>query len=674
MYLRGARTPTKLIHVVTGGGATMPPRHAIPMRPSGVSSRRDAGQGKYANTAGQDGSAHHPWRSSLDLVWSYSRSQAYFGDNLMSSPSFVERHWGEDSQADTESDIMAGSDSCHTSTHHPEDHEPSLEPTALSDEESLHEARVRDRGPASVESRNYYSMLDRDMDTTLHHSRRPSSRSKTPLRASPFAHSDSDYDEGVSDVTPECMAADYQQGEHPDLGRTLSQGTSSAAHKVNPHAPLRAWAPYLHDPYHVDERSHLLCVTGGSEYQQELITSTGPKSTFWQSWFNAVNALIGVGILSMPFVFAQCGWLGGCVLLVLCALLTNWSGKLLTQIMVRDPSLQTYADIGTYAFGPGARVWVGLLLSLEMFLVAVALIILFSDSMAALVFGQGQEPSPSWLLLFKVLGFAVSVPTLFLPLSFLSPVSLMGLVSIVVLSVVLAIDGLIKSSAPGSLWDPSPTTWAPQWSGLGLGFGLLMSGFSAHPIIPSLYRDMQQPALFGQMIDLAYLTAVGLYMAVATMGYLMFGSLVSDEVSKDLARTPHMPVVLTCICVGLLTFNPVTKFALALRPIQALFESALLKHDDPRPAVSQGKRHLLSFALSGAVLLTAITFPNIVRVMGFLGAFLACSTCIFGPCLAGMVIFRKERTWPRLLLDVVILGVSLLLCLHGTLASLRYTS
>ena len=415
-------------------------------------------------------------------------------------------------------------------------------------------------------------------------------------------------------------------------------------------------------------------MTGGSEYQQELIISTEPKSTFWQSWFNAVNALIGVGILSMPFVFAQCGWLGGFALLVLCALLTNWSGKLLTQIMDRDPNLQTYADIGTYAFGPGARVWVGLLLSLEMFMVAVALVILFSDSMAALVFGQGQEPSPSWLLLFKVLGFGVSVPTLFLPLSFLSPVSLMGLISIVVLSVVLAIDGLIKSSAPGSLWDPSPTTWAPQWSGFGLGFGLLMSGFSAHPIIPSLYRDMQQPALFGHMIDLAYLTAVGLYMAVASMGYLMFGSLVSDEVSKDLARTPHMPVVLTCVCVGLLTFNPVTKFALALRPIQALFESALLKHDDPRPAVSQGKRHLLSLALSGAVLLTAITFPNIVRVMGFLGAFLACSTCIFGPCLAGMVIFRKERTRIRHLLDVLILGVSFLLCIHGTLASLRYTS
>ena len=45
MYLRGARTPNKLIHVVTGGGVTMPPRHAIPMRPSGVSSRRDAVQG-----------------------------------------------------------------------------------------------------------------------------------------------------------------------------------------------------------------------------------------------------------------------------------------------------------------------------------------------------------------------------------------------------------------------------------------------------------------------------------------------------------------------------------------------------------------------------------------------------------------------------------------------------
>lgn len=653
----------------------MPPRHAIPMRPSGLHSRRDAGHGRSANAAGPDANAHHPWRSSLDLVWSYSRSQAYFGDNLMSSPSFVERHWGDDSQADTESDIMGGSDSCHTSTYNPEDSEPSLEPTALSDEDSLHEARVRDRGPAPVESKKYYSTMDHDVGATFHHSHRTSSASRTPLHASPFTHSEGDFDEGVSDVTPECISTDRQPGERQERARTLSRGTSlSSTYKVNPHAPLRACAPYLHDPYHVDERSHLLCVTGGSEYQQALFTPTEPKSTFWQSWFNAVNALIGVGILSMPFVFAQCGWLGGCALLMLCALLTNWSGKLLTQIMVRDPKLQTYADIGTYAFGPWARVWVGLLLSLEMFMVAVALVILFSDSMAALVFGQGHEPNPTWLLLFKVLGFAVSVPTLFMPLSFLSPVSLMGLISILVLSVVLAIDGLIKGSAPGSLWDPSPTIWAPQWSGFGLGFGLLMSGFSAHPIIPSLYRDMQQPALFGHMIDLAYITAVGLYMAVASMGYLMFGSLVSDEVSKDLARTPHMPVVLTCLCVGLLTFNPVTKFALALRPIQALFESALSKHDDPSPAVSQSKRHLLSLALSGAVLLTAITFPNIVRVMGFLGAFLACSTCIFGPYLAGMTIFWKERTWCRHLLDFLILGVSILLCIHGTLASLRYTS
>ena len=33
------------------------------------------------------------WRSSLDLVWSYSRSQAFYGNNIATSPSFVERRW-----------------------------------------------------------------------------------------------------------------------------------------------------------------------------------------------------------------------------------------------------------------------------------------------------------------------------------------------------------------------------------------------------------------------------------------------------------------------------------------------------------------------------------------------------------------------------------------------------
>ena len=56
------------------------------------------------------------WRSSLDLVWSYSRSQAFYGNNIATSPSFVERRWAgqdleeRDSIFEDEQEYVSGQD------------------------------------------------------------------------------------------------------------------------------------------------------------------------------------------------------------------------------------------------------------------------------------------------------------------------------------------------------------------------------------------------------------------------------------------------------------------------------------------------------------------------------------------------------------------------------------
>lgn len=79
-------------------------------------------------------------------------------------------------------------------------------------------------------------------------------------------------------------------------------------------------------------------------------------------------------------------------------------------------------------------------------------------------------------------------PTTFIPLRFLSITSLLGIVSSVSLIFVLIADGTIKTTSPGSLWVVMPTSLSPHWERLPLCFGLYMSGFSGHAIIPSIYR------------------------------------------------------------------------------------------------------------------------------------------------------------------------------------------
>ena len=69
------------------------------------------------------------------------------------------------------------------------------------------------------------------------------------------------------------------------------------------------------------------------------------------------------------------------------------------------------------------------------------------------------------------------IPTVFLPLPFLSYASLLGIVSTISLIGVVIIDGLSKFEAPGSLWSPATTSFRfCNLEKLGLAFGLFMAG------------------------------------------------------------------------------------------------------------------------------------------------------------------------------------------------------
>jgi hypothetical protein len=68
-------------------------------------------------------------------------------------------------------------------------------------------------------------------------------------------------------------------------------------------------------------------------------------------------------------------------------------------------------------------------------------------------------------------------PAVFLPLSFLSYASLVGIVSTVFLAAVIFVDGFSKFDAPGSLWSPAETSLGiSNMHELGLAFGLFMAG------------------------------------------------------------------------------------------------------------------------------------------------------------------------------------------------------
>lgn len=719
----------------------MPSRNAIPVRRRADASRQEIGR---------DAAAQHQWRSSLyvyiwdrhvltscsDLIWSYSRSQAYFGDNITTSPSFVDRRWcGTDEEGnipDSDADLEHDSD-----VTRPSDAETSADDTG---DVEAPEGLGADRSTARVRDRGMLNSVPQDM---YYHSFEPVSSGIRPH---------ADYDEEMSDDTLDESARSRSRSPkslgtaEPRRSRLRLTGVhdrdrdpsrpprDSAAYRTRSssraryHRQLRAAAPGLRDPYDIDESpprsparpvhrpqadERTPLVPAEHVHRIDSGMSDAPShghgySTFSQTWFNTVNALMGVGVLSLPLAFAYAGWIGAPLLFLLCGALTNYSGKLLARIMAREPQLHTYADIGSYAFGTSARVFVGTIFSMEMLTVSVALIILIGDSLTALMYGEGLAEHKNVVLLFKIVGFAVTLPTMFLPLGLLSPISLVGITSIVMLFCVILLDGLLKREAPGSLYHPLGTQLSPDWRRVAMSFGLVMSGFSAHPVIPSLYRDMKRPAHFGRMLDLAYVATGTVYLVIGMVGYLMFGRGVSDEVTRDLARTPGFPRTLTTLCVLLMAINPMTKFALAIRPVHTMVEKYLgvMKTPDGHPPDrnaapaapktthlpsthhhspshednTRSQRHA-TYTRTGvrvglAVLVTfvACAVPKLETVMGFLGAFLAFTTCILGPILAHLKTCHSQMSWFHIVRDLSVLSVTTVLAIFGTIWAFLPTS
>ena len=145
------------------------------------------------------------------------------------------------------------------------------------------------------------------------------------------------------------------------------------------------------------------------------------QSTLPQTVFNSVNVLIGVGLLSLPLGLKYSGWLIGMIFLLLAAVTTRYTASVLAKCLDVNTSLIGFADIAYQAFGERARVATAFLFTVELVATCVALVVLFADSLDALIPGWG-------LIEWKILCGLILIPLNFVPLHYLSVTSVLGII------------------------------------------------------------------------------------------------------------------------------------------------------------------------------------------------------------------------------------------------------
>ncbi|PON58312.1 Amino acid transporter [Parasponia andersonii] len=377
-----------------------------------------------------------------------------------------------------------------------------------------------------------------------------------------------------------------------------------------------------------------------SQNQTPQTIEPAKGTTILKTCFNGINALSGVGILSIPYALSQGGWLS-LILLFSVAILCWYTGLLLKRCMDSNPHIKTYPDIGEAAFGPKGRALISLFMYLELYLVAVEFLILEGDNLHKLFHNtrfkigglriRGQKG-------FMMLSALVILPTTWLrSLGMLAYVSAGGvLASAILVGCVFwagAVDG-VGFHEEGELLN---------FGGLPTTISLFVFCYGGHAVFPTLCNSMKDRSQFSKVLIVCFVISTISYGSMAILGYLMFGDYLEFPVTLNLPIRKISSQIAICTTV----INPLTKYAVIISPIAAAIEDKYSIQNNR--AISFIIRTLIVLS----TLIVALLVPFFGYVMAFIGAFLSVTVSMLLPCLFYLKINKVAR---RFGLELVMIG------------------
>lgn len=393
--------------------------------------------------------------------------------------------------------------------------------------------------------------------------------------------------------------------------------------------------------------------------RDQIVEDSGAHATFARTCFNGLNALSGVGILSIPYALSEGGWLS-LALLLLVAIMFYYTGLLLKRCMAADPRIRSYSDIGEFAFGCKGRVLVSFFLYLELYLVSVGFLILEGDNLDKLFpdikFQLGTMSIPRKQC-FVLLASLVILPTTWLrSLNVLAYVSVGGVLASVIVtgSVVWAaiIDG-VGFHKRGKLLN---------LRGLPTALGLYAFSYCGHAVFPTVYTSMKNKATFSKVLLLCFVLCTLNNVSMAIFGYLMYGEDLKSQVTLNLPAGK----LSTKIALHTTLINPITKYALTLTPVATAIEEQMLSHNKRYTSL------LIRTILVFSTVVIASVIPFFGDLMALSGSLLGMSVCVLLPCICYIKIFQASRCGRVELVPLIgILLTGSFIAIVGTYSSLR---
>ncbi|GAB2297057.1 hypothetical protein Dimus_031160 [Dionaea muscipula] len=346
---------------------------------------------------------------------------------------------------------------------------------------------------------------------------------------------------------------------------------------------------------------------------------------WWYSTFHAVTAMVGAGVLSLPYAMAFLGWGPGTMVLLIswCITLnTTWQMIQLHEC-VPGTRFDRYYDLGQYAFGPKLRPWVVLP---QQLIVQVGCNIVYMVTggkclkkfMEIICTNCTKLRQSYWIIIYGSTHFFLSQLPNF---NSVAGVSLVAAVMSLSYSTIAWVGCLARGQVENVNYGYKKTGLLDYMFRVCNALGQITFAFAGHAVvleiqatIPSSPQKPSKIPMWQGALGAYFINAI-CYFPVALIGYWAFGQDVADNVLVALQR----PGWLIASANLMVVIHVIGSYQVHAMPVFDLLEKLMAKNLNVPPGV--GLRLFTRSTYVAFTLFLGLTFPFFGDLLGFFGGF-----------------------------------------------------
>jgi len=383
------------------------------------------------------------------------------------------------------------------------------------------------------------------------------------------------------------------------------------------------------------------------EVSQDEITKKGDqnKATTIGAYFTFVNGFIGGGLLGLPYGFRMGGLIAGAIGLVVLALISNFTVRLLAYCKTNYKDgkvIGSYADIGRVCFGRVGVIMVNSSIIMSQMGYCCVYLVFIGKNLSSLTF------LPSNIHTFEVILVILPIVTLLVwlrDMKYLSPTSIVANVAVVLAVIAVIIYGFQNCGiAPIKTYEPFL-----RISTFSIFYGIVAFAYTIHGLALDIHSSMRNPGRFVNALDLSMIFVTIVYLVFGGLGYLFFREETNSVITLNLGNTIENDIIKLCLSVVLLFAFPLQMF-----PVVQIMERSVFATPLSKPWLDTLIRNILRTVLVCVSAGAAIGIPLFGLFAGFVGTFSNSFIAFIFPPIFYLSLFRGQIPIWKIILCVII--------------------